>query len=323
MSLSTTVPPSGRKWIPYLKRAEELDNQYPLVSFYCRLYVAESLMAARQQAGYDKALDGTLVSLLDVCEKEKAQLGQALEDGPRKLEDFCISVFGHADNEDRSGEITSATSMKFYVASLFFDVLEGVQVDDKGTLPPDLEEKRKYAKFKAVYINKCLKEGTTPQPGPPGSGETSESAAAPQPPKASAPSSGPRGAFHYSDDGPSTSTTTGVPSDESTAAAPASTSATSGSFNYAVSLNSSGATTVEVPRVEKGGQEAVSGRPERSGMNSHESAAVPQKRPTATQMQEAKKKCHHAASAIDFDDRATAIKLLTEAIALLQGRGGS
>ncbi|KAF4693484.1 Vacuolar protein sorting-associated protein vta1 [Perkinsus olseni] len=322
MSLSTTVPPSGRKWIPYLKRAEELDNQYPLVSFYCRLYVAESLMAARQQAGYDKALDGTLVSLLDVCEKEKAQLGQALEDGPRKLEDFCISVFGHADNEDRSGEITSATSMKFYVASLFFDVLEGVQVDDKGTLPPDLEEKRKYAKFKAVYINKCLKEGSTPQPGPPGSSETSESTAAPQPPKASAPSSGPRGAFHYSDDGPATSTT-GVPSDESTTAAPASTSATSGSFNYAVSLNSSGATTVEAPPGEKGGQEAVSGRPERSGMNSHESAAVPQKRPTPTQMQEAKKKCHHAASAIDFDDRATAIKLLTEAIALLQGRGGS
>lgn len=44
------------------------------------------------------------MSLLDICEREKAQLGQALEDGPQKLEDFCISVFGHADNEDRSGE---------------------------------------------------------------------------------------------------------------------------------------------------------------------------------------------------------------------------
>ncbi|KAF4663337.1 Vacuolar protein sorting-associated protein vta1 [Perkinsus chesapeaki] len=277
MSLSNTVPPSGRKWIPYLKRAEELDNQYPLVSFYCRLYVAESLMAARQQQqqgnGYDKALDGTLVALLDVCENEKAQLGDELDDGPRKLEDFCISVFGHADNEDRSGQITAATSMKFYCASLFFDVLEGVQVDNKGTLSPDLEDKRKYAKYKAVYINKCLKEGTTPEPGPPGN---------PAPTQA------------------------GITD--------------KGSFNYAASLNSSNITTTAAAASPTFGGQNVDIK--KVGMNNNTAVVAGRKRPTAIQMQEAKKKCHHASSAIDFDDRATAIQLLTEAIALLQGEGG-
>ncbi|EER19974.1 Protein C6orf55, putative [Perkinsus marinus ATCC 50983] len=305
MSLSANVPPSGRKWVPYLKRAEEVDNQYPLVSFYCRLYVAESLMAARQRPGYDKALDGTLMSLLDICEREKAQLGQALEDGPQKLEDFCISVFGHADNEDRSGEITAATSMKFYCASLFFDVLEGVQVDGKGVLSTDLEEKRKYAKYKAVYINKCLKEGTPPQPGPPGGMLTSDS---PHSQQASEPSMAPRGAFHYSDDGPSTTT-----------------AASNGSTATTAAPDRSNTASVKAPaaRTEafKGSKEEVDERQHTSGMKFHASTAAFQKRPTAAQMQEAKKKCHHASSAIDFDDRATAIKLLTEAIALLQGNG--
>ena len=36
-----------------------------------------------------------------------------------------------------------------------------------------VEEKRKYAKWKAVDIDKCLKNGITPTPGPPG-GEDSE-----------------------------------------------------------------------------------------------------------------------------------------------------
>lgn len=37
-----------------------------------------------------------------------------------------------------------------------------------------VEEKRKYAKWKAVDIDKCLKNGITPTPGPPGGGDNSE-----------------------------------------------------------------------------------------------------------------------------------------------------
>ena len=39
-----------------------------------------------------------------------------------------------------------------------------------------MAKQQKYAKWKAAYINKCLKTGETPTPGPAG-GETDESAA--------------------------------------------------------------------------------------------------------------------------------------------------
>lgn len=54
------------------------------------------------------------------------------------------------------------TVKTFYTAGILMDVL-----DQFGTLPDDIREKRKYAKWKAAYIHNCLKAGETPMSGPP------------------------------------------------------------------------------------------------------------------------------------------------------------
>lgn len=56
----------------------------------------------------------------------------------------------------------------FYTASLLYDTLV-----EFGELSQEATQRQKYSKWKATYINKCLKEGTTPISGPPG-GEVDE-----------------------------------------------------------------------------------------------------------------------------------------------------
>lgn len=53
----------------------------------------------------------------------------------------------------------------FYTSTLLFDVLEQFGPNE------ELEQKRKYAKWKATYIHTCLKEGKQPIPGDPSQAE--------------------------------------------------------------------------------------------------------------------------------------------------------
>lgn len=48
----------------------------------------------------------------------------------------------------------------FYTSGILFDIL-----DQFGNLSDDIEEKRKYAKWRAAYIHNCLKKGVMPTPG--------------------------------------------------------------------------------------------------------------------------------------------------------------
>lgn len=63
----------------------------------------------------------------------------------------------------------------FYTAGILYDVMMNF-----GELTDEVEQNRKYAKWKAAYIHKCLKEGQTPVPGPmpTGDDEDQEQAAA-------------------------------------------------------------------------------------------------------------------------------------------------
>jgi len=55
------------------------------------------------------------------------------------------------------------TAKTFYAASIFFEIL-----NQFGEVQPDLEQKQKYAVWKAADIRKAMKEGRKPVPGPPG-----------------------------------------------------------------------------------------------------------------------------------------------------------
>lgn len=68
------------------------------------------------------------------------------------MEEFSIGVFANADKEDRASPIQPpavALAGRFYISALFFDVVAQFH---EGILPPDLEEKRRYAKYRTLQI---------------------------------------------------------------------------------------------------------------------------------------------------------------------------
>ncbi|KAL5804027.1 hypothetical protein ACOSQ3_030827 [Xanthoceras sorbifolium] len=150
--------------LPYLQRADELQKHEPLVAYYCRLYAMERGLRI-PQSDRTKTTNSLLISLMNQLEKDKKSLKLGPEDSIH-LEGFALNVFEKADKQDRAGRADLNTAKTFYAASIFFEIL-----NQFGVLPPDLEQKQKYAVWKAADIRKALKEGRKPVPGPPGGGE--------------------------------------------------------------------------------------------------------------------------------------------------------
>ncbi|CAH9063851.1 unnamed protein product [Cuscuta epithymum] len=147
--------------LPYLQRADELQKHEPLVAYYCRLYAMERGLRI-PQSERTKTTNSLLVSLINQLEKDKKSL-QLGPDDHLHVEGFASSVFSKADKQDRAGRADLNTAKTFYAASIFFEIL-----NQFGELQPDLEQRQKYAAWKAADIRKALKEGRKPVPGPPG-----------------------------------------------------------------------------------------------------------------------------------------------------------
>lgn len=103
-----------------------------------------------------------IMTLLTTLEKEKSTLGVKPDQGSIICENFAVSVFNRGDEEDRGGMATKSTAKIFYSASSFFDILEQF-----GEISVDIQEKRKYCKWKASDILNAIKEGRNPSTGPP------------------------------------------------------------------------------------------------------------------------------------------------------------
>ncbi|KAF7831335.1 MAMMALIAN LYST-INTERACTING PROTEIN 5-like protein [Senna tora] len=150
--------------LPYLQRADELQKHEPLVAYYCRLYAMERGLKI-PQSERTKTTNALLVSLMNQLEKDKKSIKLGPEDN-LYLEGFALNVFGKADKQDRAGRADLNTAKTFYAASIFFEIL-----NQFGAVQPDLEQKQKYAAWKAVDIRKALKEGRKPTAGRPAGDE--------------------------------------------------------------------------------------------------------------------------------------------------------
>ncbi|AQK83954.1 Protein HOMOLOG OF MAMMALIAN LYST-INTERACTING PROTEIN 5-like [Zea mays] len=147
--------------LPYLQRADELQKHEPLVAYYCRLYAMEKGLRIPQKER-TKTTNSILISLMNQLEKDKKSLTLGPDDNLH-LEGFALNVFVKADKQDRAGRADINTAKTFYAASIFFEIL-----NQFGELQPDIEQKQKYAIWKAAEIRKALKEGRKPEAGPPG-----------------------------------------------------------------------------------------------------------------------------------------------------------
>ncbi|KAJ0986995.1 hypothetical protein J5N97_005351 [Dioscorea zingiberensis] len=147
--------------LPYLQRADELQKHEPLVAYYCRLYAMEKGLKIPQKER-TKTTNALLISLMNQLEKDKKSITLGPDDN-LYVEGFASNVFAKADKQDRAGRADLNTAKTFYAASIFYEIL-----NQFGELQPDVEQKQKYAVWKAAEIRKALKEGRKPEPGPPG-----------------------------------------------------------------------------------------------------------------------------------------------------------
>ncbi|KAI0778443.1 Vta1 like-domain-containing protein [Trametes elegans] len=165
------VPPELRAIQPYLQRADELSAKDPVIAYWCAYYAAQQGIALRLR---DNASRNFLYELLGLLERMKTDLGgnDAVHDEPASaayIENFALRVFAGADNEDRKGSATRNTARKFLAAATFLELLHVFESDKAAIDISAVEEKIKYAKWKAADISKALREGRQPTPGPAGS----------------------------------------------------------------------------------------------------------------------------------------------------------
>ena len=168
MALSSSVPADMKACKSFLQRAEELDRasdpNAKVVAYHCRQYAMELGIALRDRAADAEAATAFLLGLMDALEHEKKALGDvSREDGEQIVFQFASDVFARADAEDRARAATKNTARTFYAASVFFDALK--QFGERGE---EVEEKTRYAKWKATEILKAIKEGREVTPGGPG-----------------------------------------------------------------------------------------------------------------------------------------------------------
>lgn len=161
-------PPSLRPIAKYMARAREVEQSHPLVAYYCNCYSLKRAVVLRDPN--DPSTNEFLRGLLEKCDIAKQAIGE--DDGTHLdiVSSFALSVFERADNEDREGRATKTTAHTFYAAMCFFEVCQNF-----GELRPDLEERLRYAKWKAADIFKAIREGRAPTPGAPGQSDPSMS----------------------------------------------------------------------------------------------------------------------------------------------------
>jgi len=148
------------------------------------------LAQASQGGDNDTEARNALLRELEIVEKAKQALD--LSNGQEKMEEFALRVFGNTDASDREGTANLVTVKGFFAASIFLDAC--AQFYD-NELPPDLQEKSKYAKYRTFQIRDALKQGATPPPPSSATtvqpGEESSSASSQIPPANIAPSAQP------------------------------------------------------------------------------------------------------------------------------------
>jgi len=161
-------PPELKVITPFVQRAKELTNIYPLISYYCLLQAVNDGIKENVKT---KECHNYLKELFDELELRKKNLStegsinseENMAKAKLQITNLALNSFKKADDEDRSGNATKKTARTFHASSTFFEVLQCF-----GELDEDIEKKIKYAKWKAADIMKAIREGRTPVPGSPG-----------------------------------------------------------------------------------------------------------------------------------------------------------
>lgn len=162
-----TTPASLKPITPYLAKAKETQTADPIISYHCKLYAAQQIVdqGLHQKDTEAAIFTGNLLDEIEKLKEEDPVLvsekGQAVisDDtvASSYVEAFALKIFGRADKQVRDKTSTKATAQMFFAAATFFEVVKLF-----GELDKDVVDKIKYAKFHAARILRTLKAGEDP-----------------------------------------------------------------------------------------------------------------------------------------------------------------
>ena len=158
---------------PILKTGKEFVKRDPVITYFCYVYAIQKSLSMFGKKR-PKEADMFLMGMMGQVEQMKMQLvgEEAITSeivAQAHVESKALQLFTYADNEDRGGRFGKNVVKAFYTSHILFEVL-----GQFGELSVELMEKQKYAKWKAAYISRCLKDGETPIAGPIGGEEEDE-----------------------------------------------------------------------------------------------------------------------------------------------------
>lgn len=155
----------------FLIQAKKMDKVRPVIAYYLRLYAVTQAMKIEPRTS---EITEFVVGLMGKLEADKTD-ETADKDGAKvQVESFALMVFNAADSQDRAGQANRKTLQAFNSSYILMEMLSYF-----GEISAEVQERYKYAKWKAADYAKAFKEGRTPTPGPPGADTEGEAAAAP------------------------------------------------------------------------------------------------------------------------------------------------
>ncbi|KAK9372564.1 Vta1 like-domain-containing protein [Lipomyces chichibuensis] len=160
--MAILAPPPSLKFITnFVKRANELENSDPVISYYCKYYAIEEALAAKVHQTDPSAAE-YITNLLDAVEKDKSNLNDrdTITDemvGQAYVERFATRVFANADKDIINKKVTRTTAPNLLAASNFLELLKLFGDPDQGLL-----DRIKYCKFHAARILKSYASGEDP-----------------------------------------------------------------------------------------------------------------------------------------------------------------
>lgn len=161
---SLPEPPIQLKAIQgYMKIAADIEKRDPIVTYWICLHSTETALKINRDSPESKAFLSEIIVWLEKFKqthKDDERVTNQIV-GQAHFENYVMNIFNTADTLDRSGEATRKVVAMFFMASMLFEIMAVF-----GTLTDEIQQRAKYAKFKAAYIQKCLKAGQTPKPGP-------------------------------------------------------------------------------------------------------------------------------------------------------------
>lgn len=164
----SNVPDEIKKLIgPTIKRANEIEQIDPAISYFCKLYASELVISEGSYKSNDK-IASYAMNLLDEIEKLKNEFKESQQDifelisdkesAYAHTENFAISVFNRAFLEVKNHKTTKLTPDKFMASVVFMNLLKLWN----PIFTEEIEMKIKYAKFHAARILKAFRSNQNP-----------------------------------------------------------------------------------------------------------------------------------------------------------------